>query len=259
MSAEEAVNPAPRTAASLGRWLVVLLALLMVAGVVWSYASGGLVATLLYTGIEAQDKLAALKEFFHGFGWAAPAVYVLFVTVEVVVAPLPGAMLYAPGGIIFGGFWGGLLSTLGNTLGAGVACWVMRVFGQRWIHRLEQNERWQEVMAKVESRGLWIVALLRVNPLTSSDIVSYAAGLTSIPVWKVMAGTALGMAPLCFAQSYLADELLTAFPKLLYPLLAACAVYVLLVLWILRGLVKRKPATAAEAAAKRQADEAGSL
>jgi uncharacterized membrane protein YdjX (TVP38/TMEM64 family) len=58
-------------------------------------------------------------------------------------------------------------------------------------------------------------------------------------VWKVMLATVAGMAPLCFAQAYLAEELLTAFPLLVYPLLAICAVYALIVIWLLSKLMKK--------------------
>ena len=68
----------------------------------------------------------------------------------------------------------------------------------------------------------------------------YAAGLTRLSLWKVMLGTLAGMAPLCFAQAYLADGLLSAFPQLIYPLLAACAIYAVVVLWVLSNQV-RKP------------------
>jgi hypothetical protein len=54
-----------------------------------------------------------------------------------------------------------------------------------------------------------------------------------------MLATLAGMAPLCFAQAYLAEELLTAFPLLIYPLLAVCAVYVLVVIWLLNKLMKK--------------------
>jgi len=224
---------------SVARWCVSALALLLVSGVAWSYASGGLAATLLSADLSAAEKLAALRAFFLDLGVAAPAAYVAFVTVEVVVAPLPGAMLYAPGGIVFGGFWGGVLSTLGNTLGAGMACTLTRLFGERLIRKMDDNNTWHRYAGQLDRRGLWIVALLRVNPLTSSDLVSYAAGLTPMATWKVMAGTALGMAPLCFAQSYLADGLLNTFPHLIYPLLAACAIYIVIVLWVLKSMAGR--------------------
>jgi uncharacterized membrane protein YdjX (TVP38/TMEM64 family) len=80
---------------------------------------------------------------------------------------------------------------------------------------------------------MWLILLLRVNPLTSSDLVSYAAGLAGIPVWKVMLGTLPGMAPLCWAQAYLADGILRAVPQLLYPLLVLCGIYAAIVVWVL--------------------------
>ena len=84
-----------------------------------------------------------------------------------------------------------------------------------------------------------MVFFLRVNPFTSSDLVSYAAGLTPMPVWKVVLGTAMGMAPLCWLQSYLAEGLMEAFPALLYPLLVACGIYALAVLWALRQMIRK--------------------
>ena len=57
-----------------------------------------------------------------------------------------------------------------------------------------------------------------------------------------MLGTLAGMAPLRFAQAYLAEGLLTAFPLLIYPLLAACAVYGLVVVWVLSRLLRQQPA-----------------
>lgn len=204
----------------------------------WSYFSGGIFRVLVGSS-SAEEKVAALRAFFDGFGVAAPLAYLVFVIVEVVVAPIPGTMLYAPGGIIFGGFWGGALSLAGNVIGAGIACLLVRVFlGERAGEFLERS-----ALAKYEERitqhGGWVVFLLRVNPLTSSDLVSYATGLTRLPVWKLMLGTLAGMAPLCFAQSYMAEGLLTAFPRLIYPLVAACVVYGLVVVWVVINLLKR--------------------
>jgi uncharacterized membrane protein YdjX (TVP38/TMEM64 family) len=231
-----------RTATLRGNLLIRALAIgaiALVCGLIgWSYASGGIFHVLLQSG-TAEEKVAALRAFFDGFGVAAPLAYVGFVILEVVIAPIPGTMLYAPGGVIFGGFWGGLLSLAGNVIGAGIACQLMRVFiGQRADEFLERSAlaRYEE---QITRRGVWVIFLLRVNPLTSSDLVSYAAGLTHLSIWKLMLGTLAGMAPLCFAQSYLADGLLTAFPLLIYPLVAACVVYGLIVVWVVISLLKQ--------------------
>lgn len=212
--------------------------------VAWSYASGGIAYLLLATDGSPEEKIAALRAFFTQFGAAAPIAYVVFVTVEVVVAPIPGTMLYAPGGVIFGGFWGGLLSLMGNVIGAGIACQFMRVVAGERAEKFFARSKLAPYEEKIAAHGGWVVFLLRVNPLTSSDLVSYAAGLTHVATWKVMAGTLFGMAPLCFAQSYLAESLFTAFPWLVYPLLVACAVYAVVVAWVIVRLGRHAPATA---------------
>jgi len=214
-----------------------LLIVILLAG--WSFATDGIVHTVLTRELSAAEKIERLQQFFAGLGAAAPLAYVAMVTGEVVLAPLPGAMLYAPGGIIFGGFQGGLLSLTGNVLGAGLACQIMRTFGRSYFERILDRGSLRKYEAKLVRSGVWIVFLLRVNPLTSSDFVSYAAGATTLPLWKLMLGTALGMAPLCFAQSYLADEILTAFPRLLYPLVAACIVYTILVVVVTAKMMKQ--------------------
>jgi len=220
------------------RAVAVSAILLLSALLAWSYATEGIVHLLLRSGDTAEVKIAALRAFFDRFGPAAPLAYVGFVTLEVVVAPLPGTMLYAPGGMIFGGFWGGALSLAGNVMGAGIACLLMRaLLGERAEQYLSRSAL-APYEESITRRGAWVIFLLRVNPLTSSDLVSYAAGLTLVPVWKVMLGTLAGMAPLCFAQAYLAEGLLTAFPLLIYPLLIACAVYAVIVLWVLSKLVR---------------------
>jgi uncharacterized membrane protein YdjX (TVP38/TMEM64 family) len=227
----------------LARAAVVAALVLVGALVAWSYASLGVVYTLLDSTLTAEQKVQALRAFFSRFGAAAPIAYVGMVVLEVVIAPIPGTMLYAPGGVIFGGFWGGLLSLVGNVLGAGLACQSMRVLlgdrAERFFAR-STLAPYEELIAR---RGGWVVFLLRVNPFTSSDLVSYAAGLTTISVWRVMLGTLAGMAPLCFAQAYLAEEFLAKFPWLVYPLVIASAVYLVVVVWILVNLRRFKPTT----------------
>ncbi len=209
----------------------------VIAAAAGSWQSEGIVHDLIRQDFDSAEKLQRLRQYFLGYSNFAPVVYVAFVTVEVVVAPIPGLMLYAPGGIIFGPLLGGALSLLGNVIGAGIACSVTRMLGRTWLSRLFEERRLEQLQTKVESQGMWLIFLLRINPLTSSDMISYAAGFTRIPIWKVTAATAFGMAPLCFAQAWLADGLLTAMPELVYPLVAACILYLVFVGVVLRKML----------------------
>lgn len=216
------------------RILGLLLLVTIVSLVVASYYSGGIASVLLSTDSDSEQRIQSLRLFFAEMNGAAPLVYIAMVVVEVVVAPIPGTLLYLPGGVIFGGFFGGLWSLIANVLGAGISCQLMRsIVGRKSTESFFEKESLTKYRSLIEQKGLLFIVLLRVNPLTSSDLVSYAAGLTTMRVNTVMLGTAIGMAPLCFAQSYLAATLFDSFPWLIWPMLVVCALYVVAVVVVL--------------------------
>jgi uncharacterized membrane protein YdjX (TVP38/TMEM64 family) len=167
------------------------------------------------------------------WGALAPAAYVAAVTVEVLVAPFPGTLLYAPAGAIFGGLWGGTLSLAGNVLGATIAAWIGAALGEPWIARRLAREDLERYRQRLLTRATWIVFLLRVNPFTSSDLVSYAAGALGVPARRVAVGTLAGMAPLCYAQAYLAATIFEILPGGLWIVAGLGLVYVVVVIVLL--------------------------
>jgi len=220
-------------------WAVVLA---IVGWACWSYFTGGLLRVLLAppsaaaptaTGAGAASTLDAVRTFVLGYGAWAPMVYVAAVTVEVLVAPIPGALLYAPAGAIFGGFLGGTLSLIGNVLGAAIACWLATTFGQGRLARHASSAQLARIRERLQREGAWVIFLLRLNPLTSSDLVSYAAGLAEIPVRHVALGTFLGMIPQCYAQAYLAQTIFEALPAGPWVVVSACALAIVaaVVVW----------------------------
>lgn len=218
---------------------------LMIGWAVWSYETGGLVHVLAAVPPEGQSRLHVLREYVLAWGPLAPLAYIGTVAVEVVIAPIPGTLLYAPGGVIFGGLAGGALSLVGNVLGATLATYLARTFGAEWFARRHHAGRLARYRRRLAERGAWIIFLLRVNPLTSSDLVSYAAGVAGVSPARVALGTFFGMAPHCFLQAYLAASIFEALsPRVLVLLaLAGAAAFVAVVLW--RRRVAPAPAPAA--------------
>ena len=220
-------------------WLVLVLVFVGLAG---SWLSDGIAFQLMRSDITGDQRMASLQQFFHQAGVCAPAVYVLFVTVEVIVAPIPGLLLYAPGGLIFGPWLGGLLALVGNVIGSGISCGLTRSLGSGWLHRIGATSPIERIQSTLERRGGWLIVLLRLNPLTSTDLVSYAAGFTRIPVLNVMLATGIGMAPMCFAQSWLSESIFHTWPQLLWPLLMLSIVYLFVVTIVVARLFRIKPA-----------------
>jgi uncharacterized membrane protein YdjX (TVP38/TMEM64 family) len=229
---DEAPAPRPSLVRRFGPALAITT---MVAWGLWSYATGGLMFVLVQAASHGEDAVAQLRTLVLSAGAFAPLVYVAAVTIEVVLAPIPGTLLYAPGGAIFGGWWGGTLSLAGNVSGAALATWLASMFGTR-VLAARDWPRLAEIGERVRRRGILVVLLLRINPLTSSDLVSYAAGLAGVPVWRVAVGTAVGMAPLCYAQAFAAEWIFRVLPGAGVILLVSAIAYVLVVgLLLIKG------------------------
>lgn len=221
------------------RAVVAAAVVALLAGALWSYWSDGVVHVLV-SGASDGHALERLRAILRGWGPLAPVVYTLAVVVEVIVAPIPGALLYAPAGALFGGFLGGTLSLIGNTIGAAICGAIGGALGEQGVARRIGDGPIGRYREALQARGLWMILLLRANPLTSSDLVSYAAGMLAVPVWKVALGTFIGMAPLCYAQSYFAEQLFERLPGAFTIVVGACLlVLAALVLWLGKQRQKR--------------------
>ncbi|MFN8711065.1 MAG: TVP38/TMEM64 family protein [Planctomyces sp.] len=199
----------------------------------WSWLGHGLLFEMLRSDVDSAHRLVVLKNTIKSYGTLAPIAYVVFVITEVVVAPLPGLMLYAPGGLIFGPTFGACLAIVGNIIGAAIACSITRMLSPRFAERFFSGPTLVRVQGELERRGVWMIFFLRLNPLTSSDLLSYAAGLTRIPISHVVLATAAGLAPHCVIQAWLSDRVLNAFPQLIGPLVIAAVASLIFALWIL--------------------------
>lgn len=224
---------------TLRRYWPLVFILLLGGWAAWSWASGGVMAIVGRAAVDGDQTIEQLRQLIRGTGAWAPVVYVLAVIVEVMVAPIPGTLLYAPGGAIFGGFVGGTLSLIGNVIGAALATWIAASLGARAVGT-SNRPGLQRLAARVRERGVLVVLLLRINPLTSSDLVSYAAGLAGVRVWRVALGTALGMAPLCYAQAYASEWIFRVLPGSGLILLVLAGGYVAVIFYVLfRGTLSR--------------------
>ena len=133
-------------------------------------------------------------------GLLAPVVYVVFLVVQAVLAPLPAPALAMGAGYSFGIYQGFLLTWIGALLGGVISFWISRLLGRGFV---AGSERLQMLDRYVDQHGTITIFILRLLPLVSFDAISYAAGLSSISFWKFFLATALGMLPGTLAFVYL--------------------------------------------------------
>lgn len=150
----------------------------------------GLVAVAsVRSGLDA----ATVRELVSGAGWIGPAVYVVAYA-TLTVALVPGALLTASGGVLFGIATGSLLTLLGATLGAVAAFLVARGSGRQAVDRLVAG-RVARVDRWLGDRGFVAVLTLRLVPLVPFNAANYAAGVTAIRLRDFAGGTAVGIVP----------------------------------------------------------------
>jgi uncharacterized membrane protein YdjX (TVP38/TMEM64 family) len=183
--------------------LLVVAALGGLAGLAWvpeAREPMGHVVSLLGAG-----DLEGLRAYLRGFGLWAPLVSVGLIQVQALVAPLPSFPMMYANGLLFGTWWGGLLSWIGILLSALLCFGLARLFGRPLVERIVSPRGLAWADRHVAHYGAFAIFLARLIPLTSFDLLSYAAGLTPLRLGPFVVATGLGMAPAIFLTAAAAD------------------------------------------------------
>jgi uncharacterized membrane protein YdjX (TVP38/TMEM64 family) len=162
----------PFTAWTWGGWLVGILVLGLLG---WRY--GPALWTLL------SDE-AALEHFVTGLGWFGPLALIVFNALQIVVAPIPGYVVQAAAGYLYGPFWGGVWGALGLLTGASLAMWLSRRYGRQWVEQLAGRERLARWESVTHSDSTWLWFVLLTAP--TGDLPYFLAGLARVSYAKVI-------------------------------------------------------------------------
>ncbi|MDD4003150.1 MAG: VTT domain-containing protein [Clostridia bacterium] len=129
---------------------------------------------------ENVSTVANLKKFINDKGVYSGLVFVLIQFLQVVAVPLPGVITVGAGNILFGAFWGGILSFIGIILGTVTAFLIGRKFGYKlvvWIAGEETVNKWLE---KLKNRDKVMFTMIFLLPFFPDDLLCFVAGLTSM-------------------------------------------------------------------------------
>ena len=179
------------------------------AGAVALYVLVAPLREAVNAGVAALDPrdIGKLRDVLLSFGPWAPVVSFLLMVLQSVVAPLPAFVITIANGLLFGAFWGGVLSWSSAMVGAALCFAIARALGRPLVERLVGSAPLAKSDAIFERYGTHAVLIARLIPLISFDVVSYAAGLTSIGFLPFMVATGLGQLPATVVYSLLGQNI----------------------------------------------------
>lgn len=145
-----------------------------------------------------------IKEYISGKGILAPIIYVgLLSTLPLLL--FPDSVLVIAGGMVFGLYWGTLLTSIGSLIGAGIAFFIARRLGQQVVQRLIKRDL-VIFQNRDKGSGFFLILILRLIPLFPFKIVSYSAGLSDIKFKDFAFATVLGSLPGIIVYTNLGDK-----------------------------------------------------
>lgn len=176
--------------------------------------------------ILSQANIEGMRTYLLGFGIWAPLVSMALMVLQALVSPLPAFVITFANAWIFGWALGALYSWTGAMIGAAVCYWIAKAFGRPVVEKLVGKISLEKTDAFFERYGKHSVMIARLIPVVPFDIVSYAAGLTTMTFWEFFWATGIGQLPATIVYSWLGQNM---SPSAKYALWAVCGFLILLI------------------------------
>lgn len=149
----------------------------------------------------------SIKGYILSFGIWAPGISFLLMLFQSLIAPLPAFLITFSNAALFGWVNGAILSWSSAMAGAALCFWISRLLGREVTEKLTSRLALQKVDRFFVQYGKHTILIARLLPFVSFDIVSYAAGLTSMSFRSFFWATGLGQLPATLIYSYVGDML----------------------------------------------------
>ncbi len=131
-----------------------------------------------------------------------------------VAAPLPAFVITFANAALFGWVYGAILSWTSAMAGAAICFYIAKFLGRNTVENLTSKFALDDVDKFFAKYGKHTILIARLLPFMSFDLVSYAAGLTSMSFSSFFIATGIGQLPATIVYSYVGG-MLTGGAKLM--------------------------------------------
>ena len=155
----------------------------------------------------ASGDFKVVKDFVASYGAYAAVISFLLMILQSIAAPLPAFLITFANANLFGWWQGAILSWSSAMAGAAVCFFIARILGRDVAEKLTSKAGLKQIDTFFEKYGKNTILICRLLPFISFDIVSYAAGLTSMSFGAFFLATGLGQLPATIVYSYVGGML----------------------------------------------------
>lgn len=179
-----------------------------------------------------------VKNYILSFGIWAPTVSFILMVLQSIVAPIPAFIITFANAGLFGWVNGAILSWTSSMAGAALCFYIAKFLGRDVVVKLTSNEALNKVDNFFGRYGNYAILIARLLPFISFDIVSYAAGLTSMKFSTFFIATGIGQLPATIIYSYIGGMLTGTAKTFVTGLLCLFALSAIIVL--IKSIMKDK-------------------
>jgi uncharacterized membrane protein YdjX (TVP38/TMEM64 family) len=178
------------------------------------------------TSILSRADIVGMRTYLLSFGIWAPIVSMGLMVLQSLAFPLPAFVITFANAWIFGWVMGAIYSWTGAMIGAAVCYFIAKAFGRPAVERFVSKRALEATDKFFDRYGKHSIMIARLLPIIPFDVISYAAGLTTMGFWGFFWATGIGQFPATIVYSWLGENM-TSGAK--YALWAACGFLILLV------------------------------
>jgi len=130
-----------------------------------------------------QDK-EAFRARIEVYGAWAPGAFIIFQIFQVLISPVPGELVGAAGGYVFGWLPSLIYSTIGLSIGSWINFFAARLLGKDLVERLIPPKVLAKISYLMERQGVIASFIFFIIPGFPKDYFCFALGLSPIS-WRI--------------------------------------------------------------------------
>lgn len=160
-----------------------------------------------FHGLAFHGNIDRLRAYILSFGYWAPLISALFMIGQSIILFLPAFPIFIVNTLVFGPYWGGILSWGSAVIGSILCFSISKTLGRPVVQRLVSRAHLEAAEVSIKKYEKYIILFFGFIPVISFDVISYASGLTILSIWEFIPLVCIAQIPSTLLYSILVHKI----------------------------------------------------